>query len=266
MHGLAVDEDLTGRGPVVTREQGEELVLSLSLEGAEFLPFAREILDQETAALAALGQSNDTVTGTLRFACSSSYAQLYIMPILPEFMARHPGITLDLRLTDMQYDLLEGSFDLALRSTVLSDSSLKARKLADDARILCASPDYLARHGTPVHPEDLYQHRYIAFRQRGRHVLTNREGGHFSFEPTAEQTHLMIDDGTSQRLAAVAGAGIAITALWGARQHFENGELEHVLPDYVVDQETGLWLVYPKTNVLSPKVRVFIDFLIEILG
>lgn len=120
--------------------------VALSLEGAEFLPYAREILAQEAAAHAALGCGEVTATGTLRFTAPSTFAQLYIAPILPEFLTLHPGISLDMRLTDMEFDLIQGSFDLALRNAALPDSSLKARKLADDMRILCASPDYLNRH------------------------------------------------------------------------------------------------------------------------
>ena len=88
----------------------------------------------------------------MRFAAPSTFAQLYIAPLLPEFLALHPGIKLDLRLSDAQFDLIEGSFDLALRNAVLDDSSLKCRKLADDRRMLCASPHYLARNGTPGAP------------------------------------------------------------------------------------------------------------------
>lgn len=99
--------------------------VSLSIEGADFLPFAKEILAQEDGALAALGQVTTNISGTLRFAAPSSFAQLYIAPILPKFMALYPDITLDLRLSDAQFDLIEGSFDLALRNLVMSDSSFE---------------------------------------------------------------------------------------------------------------------------------------------
>jgi DNA-binding transcriptional LysR family regulator len=86
--------------------------VALSLEGAEFLPYARDILAQENAARAALGRGHVTATGTLRFTAPSTFAQLYIAPILPEFLALHPGISLDLRLTDME-------FDIAIRALIL---------------------------------------------------------------------------------------------------------------------------------------------------
>mgnify|MGYP001627900484 FL=1 len=135
-------------------ELGTELLrrttrkVSLSLEGSDFLPYAREILAQADAARAALGGTEGAAKGTLRFAAPSSFAQLHIMPLLPAFQALYPDLTLDLRLSDKQVDAIEGSFDLALRSAPLADSSLRGRKLTEDTRVLCASPAYLAANGT----------------------------------------------------------------------------------------------------------------------
>ncbi|SFK69103.1 regulatory helix-turn-helix protein, lysR family [Loktanella salsilacus] len=114
-------------------ELGAELLhrttrkVSLSQEGEAFLPYAREILAQSEAGRAALGLNAAEPSGTLRFAAPSSFAQLHIMPLLPAFHAKYPKITLDLRLSDTRFDLIEGSFDLALRSAPLeSDSKLTA--------------------------------------------------------------------------------------------------------------------------------------------
>jgi DNA-binding transcriptional LysR family regulator len=157
--------------------------VAMSLEGAEFLPYAREFLAQENAAQAALGRGNVTATGTLRFTAPSTFAQLYIAPILPEFLALHPGISLDLRLTDMEFDLIQGCFDLALRNSALADSSLKGRKLADDMRILCASPEYLNQHGTPTHPDELATHQLIAFKEQSPIQLVGRKCTAGQFNP-----------------------------------------------------------------------------------
>jgi DNA-binding transcriptional LysR family regulator len=237
--------------------------VSLSVEGADFLPFAREILAQEDAALAALGRATPNISGTLRFAAPSTFAQLYIAPILPKFIAQYPDITLDLRLSDTQFNLIEGSFDLALRNMVMTDSSLKGRKLADDTRVLCASPAYLAEHGTPQTPEALIAHQLIAFRDLSTRRLINLRGETALFDPKAARARLVFDDGLSQKLATVAGAGISINSLWSVHQDLTSGRLVRVLPEYVLDQQTALWLVYPKSNVLTAKVRVFIDFLRE---
>jgi len=240
--------------------------VALSLEGAEFLPYAREILAQENAAHAALGRGNVTATGTLRFTAPSTFAQLYIAPVLPEFLALHPGISLDLRLTDMEFDLIQGSFDLALRNSALPDSSLKGRKLADDMRILCASPKYLNQHGTPTHPDALATHQLIAFKEQSPIPLVGRDGNAGQFNPRLAGCRLIVDDGLSQKIATIAGAGISMNALWSVHRELADGSLVRVLPDYTVDDQAALWLVYPKSNVLTAKVRIFIDFLIQRIG
>jgi len=151
------------------REVGADLLhrstrkVSLSTEGEEFLPYAREILAQEDAARAALGRGTAKVTGTLRFAAPSTFAQRYIAPLLPEFLDQYPDVKLQLSFSDAQTNLIEGGFDLALRNITIENSNLRARKLADDRRILCAAPDYLKRFGTPQTPAELGQHRLLTF-------------------------------------------------------------------------------------------------------
>ncbi len=240
--------------------------VSLSLEGADFLPYAREILAQADAARAALGGAETHPRGTLRFAAPSSFAQLHIMPLLPEFHARHRDLTLDLRLSDKQTDLIEGSFDLALRSAPLSDSSLKGRKLADDTRILCAAPACLAEHGAPQAPSDLARHRFIAWANAEPRELISSAGERFMLDPGRMVCRTIIDDGASQREATRAGAGISINSEWSVAHEIEGGRLVRVLPDWRLNDQSVLWLVYPRSNILTPKTRVFMDFLIEHLA
>lgn len=240
--------------------------VALSSEGEDFIPFAREIIAQEEAAFSAMGKGLTQVSGTLRFAAPSTFAQLYIAPMLCDFLDAHPGLTLDLRLSDAQFDLIEGSFDLALRNAPLTDSSLRARKLAEDRRILCASPDYLAKHGTPQSPDELSHHRLIAFRDQKQRSLKGPDGVAGVFSPLAAQSKLIVDDGLTLKRATLSGAGISLNSLWSIHSELEAGELVHVLPGVQGAEDYMLWLVFPKTNVLSPKVRVFMDFLIERLG
>lgn len=239
--------------------------VSLSLEGAEFLPFAKEIIAQEDAGLVALGKGNPEVSGTLRFACSSTFAQLYIAPILPEFLDRYPEISLDLRLSDTQAKLIEGGYDLALRNFAIEDSAMMGRRLANDTRILCASPDYLERNGTPQTPDDLANHRLVVFGDTKRD-LSSPEGRDCQFPPPDAKTRIQCDDGASTRLATVAGVGISMSSVWSVQRELRNGTLVRVLPDYEVADGSAVWLVYPKSNVLTAKVRVMIDFLIERIG
>lgn len=241
--------------------------VSLSLEGEELLPYAREILAQEDAALAALGHGSSEVTGTLRFAASSTFSQIYVMPLLPEFLQMYPGIKLELKLTDTQIDLIEGGFDLALRNYTAADSSFIGRKIADDTRILCASPQYLKAYGTPQTPDDLAAHQLIVFSSAVPRKLTSvHHKGVYTFPPPAANARVTCDDGLSIRIAAAGGCGIAMSSVWNIKTELDEGVLVRVLPDYQVDAGSAIWLVYPKSNVLTVKVRVFIDFLLDKIG
>ena len=240
--------------------------VSISLEGQDFLPYAREMIAQEEAALAAMGAGRAQIKGTLRFAAPSTFAQLYIAPLLPDFMDRYPDLTLDLHLSDAQFDLIEGSYDLALRNSVLEDSTLTARKLADDQRVLCASPGYLERYGTPKTPADLDQHRLIGFRNMEAKELTSANGNMALFDPKRGTQQLVVNDGATQRRVTREGAGISVNSTWLVHRDLADGSLIRLLPEYEFVEEPSLWLIYPKSNVVSAKVRVFIDYLIEHVG
>ncbi|MEM9014928.1 MAG: LysR family transcriptional regulator [Pseudomonadota bacterium] len=240
--------------------------VSLSLEGAEFLPYAKEMIAQEDAGLAALGRGSPEVIGTLRFAASSTFAELYVAPVLPEFLDLYPGVNLELKLSDTQANLIEGGFDLALRNVAIQDSSLIGRKLADDRRVLCASPDYIKKYGTPETPEELADHQLLVFMDAKPRDLTSDEGRICSYPPPQGRSRIICDDGASMRAATVASVGISMSSIWSIHRELQDGSLRRVLPDYEVDDGSAIWLVYPKSNVLTGKVRVFIDFLVEKIG
>ncbi|MEL7022307.1 MAG: LysR family transcriptional regulator [Pseudomonadota bacterium] len=241
--------------------------VSLSLEGEEFLPFAREILAQEDSAKAALGQSTGDVSGTLRFAASSTFAQRYVVPTLPAFLERFPAIDLQLNLSDTPTNLIEGGFDLALRNYAIEESGLRARKLADDRRVLCASPGYIEHHGRPREPDDLVDHQLVTFMHGPARKLVASDGQRgCTFPPPGSRPRIVCDDGASTRIAAKAGLGVAMSSLWNIHDDLADGSLVRVLPDFEVADRSAIWLVYPKSNVLTAKVRVFIDFLIDEIG
>ena len=240
--------------------------VSLSIAGAEFLPFAREILAQEDAARAALGHGAAEVTGNLRFAAPSTFGQLYIAPLISRFLDEYPKIDLQLMFSDTQVDLIQGGYDLALRNLAIEDSGLRARKLADDKRVLCASPDYLERFGVPAKPDDLAGHRFVDIAGRSRKLISDDEETAAMFPPEGAAARVICDDGASVRLATMAGAGISMNAIWSVWKELRAGALVRVLPDYEVDDQSAIWLVYPKSNVLTAKVRVMIDFLLREIG
>lgn len=241
--------------------------VTLSVEGAAFLPYAKEILAQEDAALAALGLGNTQPSGTLRFACSSTFAQRYVVPILAEFLQRYPKIDVQLNLSDTQMNLIEGGFDLALRNYSAQDSSLIGRKLANDVRVLCASKNYIKTHGMPTTPQQLKSHQIVVFRDsKARMLVSCKRGEQDAVFPPMNQPRVMIDDGTSMRIAAQSDVGICMSSLWNIDKELKDGSLVRVLENYRVQDNSAIWLVYPKSNVLTAKVRVFIDYLVEKLS
>ncbi|GAL13219.1 transcriptional regulator LysR family [Vibrio astriarenae] len=241
--------------------------VALSTEGEYFLPHAISILAQHDKVMDVIGADSQQLAGTIRFASSSTFAQLYVVPLLPAFFERYPNINLDMRLGDRPINIIEDGIDLALRSSTVDDSGLRARKLATDKRILCASPDYLSRYGHISVPADLEHHHIISFKERKPRIMRSSHSPQESvFPPTECSARLICDDGTSMRLATLNGVGVSMNSFWSVAAELKQGSLVQVLSDYEVDEETNIWLVYPKANALSGKVRVFIDFLVEKIG
>ncbi|MEM9104740.1 MAG: LysR substrate-binding domain-containing protein, partial [Pseudomonadota bacterium] len=129
-----------------------------------------------------------------------------------------------------------------------------------------ASPGYLETHGTPESPDDLTTHKLIAFKEAVVKPLIGQDGEAGFFDPQAAFCRLVVDDGASQKIATCAGAGISVNSLWSVHRELKDGSLVRVLPALEVDDHSVLWLVYPKSNVLTGKVRLFIDFLLERIG
>lgn len=236
--------------------------VSLTEEGVAFLPYAEEVLANVDAARASVGSGKANPKGTLRITAPASFGRMHLMPALKAFMADYPELTLDIRLTDSMVDLVEGGFDVAIRNAELKDSSLIAKKLAKDRRIMCASPAYLAEFGSPSKPDDLKHHHCIN--------QTGLEGWAFETPDGVENIRvkgaIRIDHGEAVRDAAADGMGIAMCATWIAYQQLKSGELVQVLEDYPLANDTAIWVVYPSSRFLAPKVRAFIDHFADYYG
>ncbi|MGI3131880.1 LysR family transcriptional regulator [Halopseudomonas pachastrellae] len=236
--------------------------VSLTQEGEAFLPYAEEVLTSVEMARAAMGSGNTDPKGTLRVTAPASFGRMHLVPALKDFLARYPQISLDLRLSDSIVDLVEGGFDIAIRNAELKDSSLIARRLAPDRRIICAAPAYLREHGEPRSPGDLSQHACIN--------LIGMESWTFatSTGPVSIRTTgpLRTDNGEAMRDACTSGLGIAISSTWSVYQHLTRGDLIQVLPDTPLTAHTAIWAMYPSSRLLAPKVRAFIDFFAERFG
>lgn len=230
-------------------------------EGAALAEQGRPLVEDLEALGSSLRGSRGGVSGTLRISTSSSFGRLYISPLLPEFLARHPAVSLHIDLNDRVLDLVSAGFDVAIRIGALADSTLVARQLAHNHRVLCASPDYLRRHGAPHAPEDLTRHDcMVMVGSQGRQDVWRLTDG--AGEETAVRVRGRIEANTGELLsdAALAGLGIALHSSWHVYRDLREGRLVHVLPDYRL-AESGIYAVMPQRRLVPPRVHAFVDFL-----
>ncbi|WP_299689805.1 LysR family transcriptional regulator [uncultured Vibrio sp.] len=236
--------------------------VSLTEEGETLLPYAEEILTSVDAARATVGTGKEQPKGTLRITAPASFGRLHLMPALKGFFKAYPDLCVDIRLTDTMIDMVEGGFDVAIRNAELKDSTLIAKKLATDKRILCASPEYLVQYGKPIDPNDLK-----------RHCCVNQTGLETWSFKTQDGLHNMkvkgnirVDHGEAVRDAAINGLGIAMCAEWLVYEQVKNGSLVEVLPDFPLDNLAAIWAVYPSSRLVAPKVRAFLDYFSNYYG
>lgn len=236
--------------------------VSLTEEGVDFLPHAKEVIASVELAQASVGSGSVSPQGTLRLTAPASFGRIHIVPALDDFLNRYPDLTLDLRLSDSIIDLIEGGFDIAVRNSSLNDSSLVARKLACDNRVLCASPAYLKKYGEPKSIDDLVEKDCIGLMGLEEWWFETPDGRR-SIKP---KSLLRMDNGEAVRDACANGIGITICSVWCAHEQLKRGELVQVLQDYPLVNDTAIWAVYPSSRLLAPKVRAFIDFFADLYG
>ncbi len=236
--------------------------VSLTETGRAFLSHAEEVLASVEAARAAVGAGSKTPSGVLRITAPASFGRLHLISALKGFLSEYPELSLDLRLSDTIVDLVEGGFDIAIRNTKLADSSLIARKLAPDKRIICAAPDYLRRYGTPQAPQELTAHQCINLIGLENWVM-DTPAGQLNIKTEGK---LRTDSGEAMRDACINGLGLAVNATWSVYQQIQRGELVQVLADYPLISDTAIWAVYPSSRLLAPKVRAFIDYFADYYG
>ncbi|MFZ3521041.1 LysR family transcriptional regulator [Vibrio harveyi] len=236
--------------------------VSLTEEGQAFLPHAEEVLATVEAARGAVGVGHKAPTGTLRVTASASFGRLHLVPALKGFMAKYPELTIDFRFSDSIIDMVEGGFDVAVRLAELKDSSLVARKLAPDRRIVVASPEYLAQRGTPQSPEELVNHECVTLAGLENWVFETPEGQYSMRASGSFRT----DNGDAMRDACIDGLGVSINSIWSVYKQLQKGELVEILQDYPLVMNASIWAVYPSSRLIAPKVRAFIDYFAEYYG
>ncbi|MBX3707257.1 MAG: LysR family transcriptional regulator [Pseudomonadales bacterium] len=235
--------------------------LSLTPEGDVFLDRCRPLLDGVAEAEAELSAHAGQAIGQLRLNVPVSFGLLHLAPLWPAFIARHPKVVLDVTLSDRVVDLVDEGYDLAVRIARLQESSLVSRKLTSTRLILCASPEYLRRHGSPGHPADLAGHAVIAYSLMAMGDQWRFDG--YDGPVTVKVTPRMrTNSGDTCCAAAVQHQGVVLQPSFLVAAHLKSGALVEILPQFR-SIELGVYAVYPNRRHLAQKVRVLIDFLVD---
>lgn len=203
--------------------------------------------------------------GLVRLAVPMSFGLRWVAPLLPELLARYPGLELDLHLSDSTVDLVADGFDAALRIAALPDSSLVARRICSVTQYLLASPGYLARHGRPGHPRELAEHACMSYAYRARSQVwrfTHNDGTEQDVTPRGP---LRVTNSDALLAPLLAGLAIAELPEFIAAEYLADGRLERVLPDWSMTQG-GLYFVTPSARSRPRKVQALADFFVERLS
>ncbi|MFJ4142929.1 LysR family transcriptional regulator [Pseudomonas sp. NPDC089734] len=235
---------------------------SLTAEGEVFLLHANTILEASEAARTTLKTRVGTASGVLKVTAPSVFGQTVIMPLLPALMTQNPALQVDLTLSDSIVDIVGQGIDVAIRIATIRDSGLVARALAPNPRVVCASPDYLARHGTPTRLDELRNHPRIAlhampywpFMRDGEPVAIKAEG---SFSASSVE---------AIRTASKQGLGLAMLTYWDIRNELQEGSLVLVELEDVKPEELAITAMLPTRHHVPHRVRVFLESLERFLG
>lgn len=236
--------------------------LALTPEGEAYLHRSQRILADIAEAEGEVAQFRALPRGLLRINVGTAFGMHQLSPALPEFLQRHPEVQVELTVTDRLVDLIEEGADMGIRTGVLADSSLVARKICDLERVICASPAYLKQHGTPKKPSDLHAHnclRLAGFPSLWRWPFDTPAG----VRPIEVAGNVLANNAESLMQLAIVGAGIVrlVDAVVG--EQIRAGRLVAILEDCHHAEPLPLSVVYPHGRHRSPKVAAIADFLVE---
>jgi DNA-binding transcriptional LysR family regulator len=239
--------------------------LSLTEVGQTYYERCSRILADIEEANLSVSNLQAAPRGKLRINAPMSFGVLHLAPMLPRFLDHYPQIDIDMAMNDRFVSLIDEGFDVAVRIGKLEDSSLIARYLAPVRKIVCASPSYLERRGVPETPADLADHcclNYSNLASPDEWSFVTRDGQRW---PVEVRGRLRVNNGDTLREAALGGSGIATLPSFIVGRDLQAGTLVSLLADYV-PQDLPMHAVYPHNRHLSPKVRAFVDFLVEQIG
>jgi LysR family transcriptional regulator for bpeEF and oprC len=238
--------------------------VSVTTDGAAYYERCLSILADVREAEEALSRNRANPGGRLRVDVATGIANDIIIPALPDFFARYPGIALELGCGDRPVDLIEEGVDCAIRGGPLPDSGLIARRIGVLHFVTCATPAYLALHGRPGHPNDLAAHRCVNYFSSKTGKTHDWDFARGDEQVTiAVPASLAVNDVTAYVSAGLAGIGIMQMASFSMDAHLASGALELLLEDWV-STPLPVHVVYPHNRHLSAKVRVFVEWVADL--
>lgn len=236
--------------------------LTLTEAGRDYLEACERILPEIDEAEAAAASQRIEATGLLRMNVPVSFGTRFVAPLMPEFSRRHPGVRIELGLSDALLDLIAGHWDLGIRIGQLADSPLQARRLGDSEMLVCAAPSYLDRRGVPRKVDDLVQHNCLSYTLSSAQMKEWVFGrnGNVRVPVTGD---LMANNGDALLMAALGGQGVIYQPRFIVGDALTRGDLVALELDYPPLALGGIHVLYPPDRRAPAKVRAMVDYLAE---
>jgi DNA-binding transcriptional LysR family regulator len=235
----------------------------LTEAGHKYYEYSQRIVSEFDEAKRVVNDLQEAPKGKLNISMTVGFGESVVLPLISKFISLYPNIDIELELSERVVDLVEENIDVAIRSGRLPDSSMIAKQLTLNNFLLCASPQYLVNHSTPHSPEDLKDHQCIRY---------NYSRWKDWFLMAKEKTKLNLNNAISvnsvngQKQLVLNDAGLALIPLWAIKNELEDGALVQVMPEYTFspyEELSATYAIYLKRDMISPKTRVFLDFLVE---
>jgi len=237
--------------------------LSLTEVGERYFNRCLSILADIEEAEQEARQHSEEPQGLLIVSCSTLFAHRYAIARIPVFLEQYPHLQVRLILTDDVVDIVQDGIDVAIRVGELADTSLASTKLVSNRRIICAAPKYIERHGIPKTPDDLAQHNCLILNAHKTTLNQWRFKDKSELREISVRGNLEINSGAALYQAVLTGLGIGRIAAVLAEDDLKSGRLVRLLTDYEDDNDGGIYAIFPRHRYLLPKVRVFVDFLVN---
>jgi LysR family transcriptional regulator AphB len=237
----------------------------LTEAGRRYLQHCKRIHEELDLATASVCELFHSYAGELKVGASVATGQQILRPALGQFMHQYPELNVQLNLVNRRVDFIEEGFDVVIRIGQLKDSMLIAKKLGSVSRSLYASPAYLAKNGKPDHVEQLADHQLLIMNSVNNELklkLLSEQGESFTLDC---QPRLLVDDFVMLKQAIVDGLGIAVLPDYMSRNEVASGQLVNILPNWSMEA-VDVYALYPKHRAKIPKVKAFLDFVIELYG